>query len=530
MKIKKKMLLMIAVLAVLGGFLGFSNRAFATEAPTLPVFAILLQNDEDAVAMTAFYVQDEEGSTYLVTSAYAGALIQEGYEAMLFSESSLMDVEYLTTENNISFINAKGVEASTPFKLSELSSASEGVMRFMTFSNEELQVSQKEIVFSDWEKSGDHYQSSDKLENVVYLGAPVLEKESDGVIGTVFMDQETHLILIDMRNMSFPEEGVIVAAAKASEAPEKEEETEPMTEEPKAVESSESSPGVPGWAAAVIVILGLLAFFANSSRKKKKEQKKEGQQKIEDRSWDNSAHYEGTINLNEEKTDIISQDNSQTPEIFPEWQVRGMSGCFLGQTFLISENLRFGRNPESHVAFPQNTKGVSGEHCELAIENGQVVLRDLNSTYGTYINHGTKLEPRVSYYLKEGDTFYLADSAQAFRLEKWGEDRQEYTPAVKAVSYPAQGQIYRADAKGRLLFGRAGHCQVLFGEASSEISANHCILYKDSTGMYLMDQGSTNGTFFSENQRLRPNVPYPVKKGMAFFLTSPEYTFVITED
>ena len=45
-----------------------------------------------------------------------------------------------------------------------------------------------------------------------------------------------------------------------------------------------------------------------------------------------------------------------------------------------------------------------------------------------------------------------------------------------------------------------------------------------------MDLGSTNGTYFAENKRLQPNVPYKVEKGMAFYLTSQNYLFVITED
>ena len=45
-----------------------------------------------------------------------------------------------------------------------------------------------------------------------------------------------------------------------------------------------------------------------------------------------------------------------------------------------------------------------------------------------------------------------------------------------------------------------------------------------------MDNGSTNGTFFNENQRLKPNTPYKVRKGVAFFLVSPKNTYIITED
>ena len=45
-----------------------------------------------------------------------------------------------------------------------------------------------------------------------------------------------------------------------------------------------------------------------------------------------------------------------------------------------------------------------------------------------------------------------------------------------------------------------------------------------------MDQGSTNGTYFAENQRLKPNVSYKVVKGAGFFLVNPRNAFVITEE
>jgi len=45
-----------------------------------------------------------------------------------------------------------------------------------------------------------------------------------------------------------------------------------------------------------------------------------------------------------------------------------------------------------------------------------------------------------------------------------------------------------------------------------------------------MDVGSTNGTFFSEENRLEPNTPYRIRKGMAFFLTNRKNTFVVVEE
>lgn len=52
----------------------------------------------------------------------------------------------------------------------------------------------------------------------------------------------------------------------------------------------------------------------------------------------------------------------------------------------------------------------------MEIKNGKVLLMDLGSTYGTFLSDGTKLEPNKPYYLNYGQSFYLVDPANTFRI------------------------------------------------------------------------------------------------------------------
>jgi hypothetical protein len=65
-----------------------------------------------------------------------------------------------------------------------------------------------------------------------------------------------------------------------------------------------------------------------------------------------------------------------------------------GQTLLL------GRNPDSDVHLPEQT--VSRRHCEVAFNGCQVVVRDLGSRSGTFVNAALVREP--SGLLRVGDT------------------------------------------------------------------------------------------------------------------------------
>jgi len=64
---------------------------------------------------------------------------------------------------------------------------------------------------------------------------------------------------------------------------------------------------------------------------------------------------------------------------------------------------RFGRHPENH--FPVNHSTVSAHHCEIILTADAVLLRDCDSTNGTFINNA----PVREAVLQPGQTLRLGD-------------------------------------------------------------------------------------------------------------------------
>jgi pSer/pThr/pTyr-binding forkhead associated (FHA) protein len=64
---------------------------------------------------------------------------------------------------------------------------------------------------------------------------------------------------------------------------------------------------------------------------------------------------------------------------------------------------RVGRDPENHLQIDHPT--VSSLHCELVLSDNALVVRDCNSTNGTYV-HGQRV---MEAALRAGETFQLGD-------------------------------------------------------------------------------------------------------------------------
>lgn len=527
------------------------------EDTELPVFLLVIDFEGEKDFMHAFYMKDtyETGGSYLISSLGAYLFANEGADLYVVAGGEVKEAECLGMKDGLSYLTFDGLEAYEPFSLKE-NITNENMYFVMIEVDEDGQFVQEAYLLemdSSWEKEERYYSSGMAVDSLILLGVPTFDEDSFELIGMFEVEPDTgELLILDMTQISYESSYAVVSETpvQSSEGEDSSQtsETQPVEEQPTApgVEESEAATeaetpaeepeettapqngflsSVPGWAYVAVVVLVVGAVYISGNQKKKEKLKLKQEQPV------NNAEpiQDGTIALDKGETQMAEGTIvSETPKAL--WQIRGMSGMFEGKTFALTETLRFGRNPQNQVVYLQNTKGISGEHCELSMENGRIILRDLGSTYGTFLGNGSKLNDRVSYEVKEGDIFYLAESAQSFRIEKIGESRQVFTPAVKAAMNPKAGETYRADASGRIQFGRSAHCQVTFGANDTKISTNHCVLYRENGVLYLMDLGSTNGTYFAENKRLQPNVPYQVEKGMAFYLTSQNYLFVITED
>lgn len=102
-------------------------------------------------------------------------------------------------------------------------------------------------------------------------------------------------------------------------------------------------------------------------------------------------------------------------------RLQGVSGTFAGRRFPMADTVRIGRDPSlNQLSYPANVKGISRQHCELRVVNGQVYLKDLGSTYGTFLGSGQRLAANQPVLLKPGDRFSLASPQETFVLLRKG--------------------------------------------------------------------------------------------------------------
>ena len=98
-------------------------------------------------------------------------------------------------------------------------------------------------------------------------------------------------------------------------------------------------------------------------------------------------------------------------------RVIAIGGTLNGKRFSVTGTIKVGRDSSKcGIAFPVNTQGVSGVHCEVAFDGSVCYVKDLNSSYGTFTIDGKKLTPNVPQILKSGDKFYLASPENSFEV------------------------------------------------------------------------------------------------------------------
>ena len=84
-----------------------------------------------------------------------------------------------------------------------------------------------------------------------------------------------------------------------------------------------------------------------------------------------------------------------------------------------SDAILLGRSKECKIIYAADTPGVSAKHCALTWdpEKKTFILKDMNSTYGTFLDSGMRLDPERVYRLKPGESFYLGEKANTIKLE-----------------------------------------------------------------------------------------------------------------
>jgi len=99
--------------------------------------------------------------------------------------------------------------------------------------------------------------------------------------------------------------------------------------------------------------------------------------------------------------------------------IRSYSKINYGAVVRVStQPILIGRAGNCGLRFPDNAPGISGSHCSVQWDPAtkDFIVTDLNSTYGTYLQSGQKMQPNQPYRMRAGDKFYLAEQSNTIGL------------------------------------------------------------------------------------------------------------------
>lgn len=523
-----------------------TGTALASETEeTAPAFVLCFDTADGVQYYSAFCVRSGD-NVYLVSAAEAGAMAQTGCDTILTGIGYSEKAELLKTVGQVSYFRAPGLEAAAVFELGTEFPESVVLAVLQEEEGERYVTATDPILVTEgWQNMGSYYLSETlMLEDSYLMGAAVLSADGTQLVGMVSRTNDLTMVLLPLIGNVFPEDATVlsVPAAPVPEATGEAAEQETTGEAQEGEEGADAGKKI---SSQNLILIGgglviLIGIIVAANRKPRKKDSGSVTRSAPAAQVPGPYPQEGnTIPLkrNEMMSELVDIQPTMplnrgfsptAPLAAAKWQLRCVRGPMEGKVYPLADKLSFGRMQDNDVAFPENTKGVSARHCEVQVLNDRVILQDLNSTYGTYFGNEqrAKLRPNMEYPLKDGDVFILAEGGPAFTLEAIGGSAKKAGFTVRSTS----GTIYRSNADGEITFGRNPECVAAFDQSNTTISGKHCKLFRGEDGLFLMDQGSTNGTFFAGNQRLKPNVSYKVEKGTSFYLFNSQNTFVITEE
>lgn len=123
------------------------------------------------------------------------------------------------------------------------------------------------------------------------------------------------------------------------------------------------------------------------------------------------------------KAESAQDDRTRVRAALPRFLLRGVSGATLGKTYAVTDNAVIGRQPDCDLPIP--AEEVSRHHARLKVTPDGVLVEDMGSANGTYIN-----DKRVqSGLLKAGEELRL-DTVR-FLLITPGMDAKQQSAAAR---------------------------------------------------------------------------------------------------
>lgn len=120
-----------------------------------------------------------------------------------------------------------------------------------------------------------------------------------------------------------------------------------------------------------------------------------------------------------EEKDAPTQQQPVEEKPQPRVALACIGGALQGMTFPISSRVVIGRDPKRcSIIYPKDAHGISSVHCAAEpTADGQIILIDLGSTYGTMAG-GQQLTAGKGVTLHPGDAFTLGGSENRFTVRR----------------------------------------------------------------------------------------------------------------
>ncbi len=96
--------------------------------------------------------------------------------------------------------------------------------------------------------------------------------------------------------------------------------------------------------------------------------------------------------------------------------LEGTAGWYSGKRIPVRGTMVAGRDPGCSIGFPGDTHGVSHRHCQIRANGSTLIVTDLGSSYGTFINGKNRLKPQHSVAVSPGDSIALGSQKQCFTV------------------------------------------------------------------------------------------------------------------
>lgn len=120
-----------------------------------------------------------------------------------------------------------------------------------------------------------------------------------------------------------------------------------------------------------------------------------------------------------EEKDAPTQQQPVEEKPQPRVALACIGGALQGMTFPISSRVVIGRDPKRcSIIYPKDAHGISSVHCAAEpTADGQIILIDLGSTYGTMAG-GQQLTAGKGVTLHPGDAFTLGGKENVFEVRR----------------------------------------------------------------------------------------------------------------